>query len=543
MGAPHIAVSLGARRKPARQAGFYARMRCGLTDLSGRKYRSLGVVWCRMCLSHTSLGRMAVRIGRMDMETKDGRPEFSLGPIRGDKDEKPALFALDGSRVPDKIRKLSRRDFLRLCLLGSAAVVTEACLGSTTASTPTPCPTHVPTLADQVLTHTDCEDIVLNPEYNVNSLVFSPDGKMLALALLYSVQLWDVAKGQRVEAFASGHTHFVNSIAFSPDGKTLASGSSDRTVLLWDVAGGELRSQMKGHGGDGVSAVAFSPDGGTLASAGYDKILILWDVPSGQQIQKLEGSGDAVTSVAFSPDGKLLASGSYDRTVRLWDVASHQLVNILKGHTGDVTSVAFSPDGKLLASGSRDKTVRLWDTATDQPAGTLKGHTETVISIAFSPDGRLLASGSMGFLGNKGPLLLWEVPAGRLLANLKGHPYGVKSVAFSPDGKWLATSGAMSDATVRLWGAGVYSCFFDPAVTPKNQKVNTFTLVDREGIQRTYAQPADQALPAGAVCNCNSVAGEWVKSEPGGSSGGTGGCTCQYVGVCTCDQVCVCMAV
>jgi WD40 repeat protein len=61
----------------------------------------------------------------------------------------------------------------------------------------------------------------------------------------------------------------VNSVAFSPDGRLLASGSNDKTVKVWEVASGRAVRTLTGHTWP-VLSVAFSPDGRLLASGSVD---------------------------------------------------------------------------------------------------------------------------------------------------------------------------------------------------------------------------------------------------------------------------------
>ncbi len=92
-----------------------------------------------------------------------------------------------------------------------------------------------------------------------------------------TIKLWDVASGT-VKATLSGHGDYVNSVVFSPDGKIVASSSSmDKTIKLWDVASGTEKTTLSGHW-DNVTSVAFSPDGKILASSSSDKTIKLWDV-------------------------------------------------------------------------------------------------------------------------------------------------------------------------------------------------------------------------------------------------------------------------
>ena len=206
---------------------------------------------------------------------------------------------------------------------------------------------------------TDEDPIYLTPNGRIYSIVFSPDGKILAGGSSNdTIQLWNPTTGQYLTTFY-GHADNVNTVAFSPKGETLASGSDDDTIKLWN-SDGQVRATLYGHADD-VRSVAFSTDGEILASGSDDNTIRLWNPTTADHIMTLEGHTDWVRSVAFSPDGGTLASASDDRTIRLWDSATGQHLTTLSGHRGYVYSIAFSPDGTTLASGSRDGTILLWE--------------------------------------------------------------------------------------------------------------------------------------------------------------------------------------
>lgn len=235
------------------------------------------------------------------------------------------------------------------------------------------------------------------------SLVFSHDGKILAISTNDSkVVLWDLAAKQKVTKQPTCNVQ-VNSVAFSPDDKTLIGGCEDGQIKFWNIETGDEKSMpFKPNHKPSVKSVAFSPDGKTVASGGADAggggtpdySIKIWDAETGnaKSTLKSEHSG-AVTSLAFSSDSKLLASGGEDSFIYIWDIQKPQSTNKLRDHNGAVRSVKFWPDDKTLVSGGDDGVVRLWDPKALGTAPKKLPHGGKVYSVAVSPYGNFIASG------------------------------------------------------------------------------------------------------------------------------------------------------
>jgi WD40 repeat protein len=174
---------------------------------------------------------------------------------------------------------------------------------------------------------------------NISCTAFSPDGNVVATAISDAsdpkvVKLWDLVTGAEVAAFTRGTSAPSSQLAgaaqaqtmlFSPDGQMLAA-AFDSEIDVWTLPTGNRHTTLKGHAGAATS-IAFSPDSQTLVSTSHrDGTVRLWDFASRQLRQTIRVGPPCgnVRQALFTPEGRHLATVNGNGTVYVLRLADFE---------------------------------------------------------------------------------------------------------------------------------------------------------------------------------------------------------------------------
>ena len=431
-------------------------------------------------------GGYAIAVGL----NRDGSRVAALTAPHGDDAPQPAVRVWDVG-TGKQLRALPVRNFVHESMVLSPDGATVA-VTSREAASPTDYPMATVVRLLDVANGEVVRRLVSRVEYG--RLVYSPDGRRLAVGSGGRVEVFDTATGRVVpdptdvvDATREA-AHAYRSVEFRPDGSLQLRGRAGG-VELWNPATGR-RTQVVPVPPGGAYIHALSPDGRrlvyTVGRTIHDQERRLWDRDRKAEVARVTHEGVVMPRFDYTPEGRLFMqpqrAGPADHDV--WELDPATLEPLRTVELGRPFQNVPLWTGRVAAFGTRrfefpiagahetpTGTARQWDAATGRegvlirwaPEGaTLRdgvGPVQYLRARGVSPNGRWLVV--CQFVGRRGPVRndgrsrdtgddvvgVYDTADGREKARFVvppegfvGEAYQRPRIAVSPDGRRVAVT-------------------------------------------------------------------------------------------------------
>ncbi|ADB17053.1 Planctomycete cytochrome C [Pirellula staleyi DSM 6068] len=296
----------------------------------------------------------------------------------------------------------------------------------------------------------------------IRAIEFSPTEDIIAVGGYHEVLLHK-ADGTGLVGRLVGQSERIESITFSPDGKMLAAtgGSPGRfgEVQIWDVATRTLKlSHTAGY--DTLYGGSWSPDGKMVSFGCPDNTIRAIDPATGKEVLFNGAHSDWVLDTIFSTKSDHVISVSRDMSMKLIEVPTQRFIDNITSITpgalkGGLMAIDRHPTKDELLCGGSDgrpqvfKMIRTEARKIGDNANLLREFPALpgrVFGVAYSPDGNLIAACSSS--DGRGEVRVYAAADGAEKWKLAVPEGGQYSVDFSRDGNTLAVAGF--DGDIRL---------------------------------------------------------------------------------------------
>lgn len=267
---------------------------------------------------------------------------------------------------------------------------------------------------------------------NVDRLLFSSNEDLFALMIRDTVQLWRNSESTPFEVIEPG---YMLDLGFSSDGKSLVAVVMPDPEAYHRGESQELHVEVWQNKGDVMTR---------------DTEVTLTVVPESHLTARFSPDGDTLAVVALTEEEDITSS------LYLWDVSSKEMIYQVENVTGQLSPAVFHPTEKFVLSmlaeegesGEPDEYTN-WKVA----LGNGELTTTSVIleeslhdpatPVIYTPDGQTL----IGIEDYE--LYLMDGNDGGVVKVVEGHQWWIESVAVAPDSETFATSS--TDGSIRIW--------------------------------------------------------------------------------------------
>lgn len=294
---------------------------------------------------------------------------------------------------------------------------------------------------------------------------YSPNGKLFAVGLEKTVQVWKTPGYQReftpfvLHNTYSGHYKPVTNLDWSSDGRFLLTTSHDLTCRIFHIKGKKNYKPftLSGHR-DVVQGAWFTGDDTQIFSCSRDGAVFRWkfqpanphnpDQPARWRLHEkhfFNQNNAQVSTAAFHKPSSLLVVGFTTGIFGLWELPDFTSVHTLSIGSHEVSTCAINATGEWLAFGSKKLgQLLVWEWQAELYVIKQQGHFQPLTTVSYSKNGEHIATGS-----GDGKVKIWSTQTGFCFVTFKEHRSGITAVEFAKQGQVVFS--ASLDGTVRAY--------------------------------------------------------------------------------------------
>lgn len=231
----------------------------------------------------------------------------------------------------------------------------------------------------------------------------------------------------------------VTRLVFSHDGKTIAIGLRTGTIYLIDVQT-KIATRFKTGNGLPINNLLFSPDGTYLFYSNPDGTsVVATPIDTAKKMKHFTGIKNGVKSISVSPQGKHLIAINFRGTIYGWTIETTVRRWSTSG-LGNPISIHFTNENDFLYI-TDEAIISLC-------SGDMRSPTETKRTVLFPDIDSVVVSnahGSLYVLGSSSVLRLWDRSKDKIVTELSNFHVTERLLAMSADGRILVCNGKRLD--------------------------------------------------------------------------------------------------
>lgn len=206
----------------------------------------------------------------------------------------------------------------------------------------------------------------------ITSIAVSPCGNYIASGDSKSIVcIWNTSNYSLHKKYVIQNDLFINSMAFSPDGKILAIGGYSPRLHILDLETGNIRlsNPLYNKSNDmytmcPIMCLAFTADGQYIVVGGWRDKLSILSFDKLNAIFDLDASRDDVfvESLLILPDNKMILSTDSDGFITIWDLINKKLLYSIKIIDRCISSTGVFRQGKeiYVCTCYENHSIALW---------------------------------------------------------------------------------------------------------------------------------------------------------------------------------------